>query len=174
MMTYHGADSRAVIWAHNSHIGNAQATEMSARGEFNIGQLCKESFGHDAYAIGFGTDHGTVAAASDWDSPMQIKTVRPAHPQSHEYQFHLTNAPGLILPLRQILEQDPATRLLEPRLERAIGVIYRPQTEMASHYFEAVLPRQFDDYIWIDETRAVTPLETRAAPGLPETWPFGV
>ncbi len=174
MMTYHGADSRAVIWAHNSHIGNAQATEMSARGEFNIGQLCKERFGHDAYAIGFGTDHGTVAAASDWDSPMQIKTVRPAHPQSHEYQFHLTNAPGLILPLRQILEQDPATRLLEPRLERAIGVIYRPQTEMASHYFEAVLPRQFDDYVWIDETRAVTPLETRAAPGLPETWPFGV
>ncbi len=174
MMTYHGEGSKAVIWAHNSHIGNAQATEMSARGEFNIGQLCKESFGHDAYAIGFGTDHGTVAAASDWDAPMQVKTVRPAHPQSYEYQFHLTNTPGLILPLRQALEQDAATRLLEPRLERAIGVIYRPQTEMASHYFEAVLPRQFDEYVWIDETSAVTPLKTKAAPGLPETWPFGV
>ena len=174
MMTFHGDGTRAVIWAHNSHIGNAQATEMSARGEFNIGQLCKETFGNDAYAIGFGTDHGTVAAASDWGAPMQVKTVRPAHPQSYEYQFHLTNTPGLILPLRKTRNKDTGDRLMEPRLERAIGVIYRPQTEMASHYFEAVLPRQFDEYVWIDETRAVTPLATAATPGVPETWPFGV
>ncbi len=170
---FHGADTKVIVWAHNSHVGNAQATEMSARGEFNIGQLCTESFGHDVYKIGFGTDHGTVAAASDWDGPMQIKQVRPAHRQSYEHQFHLTNTPGLLLPLRGAPD-EVRQALLAPRLERAIGVIYRPETELASHYFEAILPRQFDEYIWLDETRAVTPLPTGQIPGLAETYPFGV
>ena len=93
-------NSKAVIWAHNSHIGDASATEMSRRGEYNIGQLCREDFGEGSYHIGFGTNDGTVAAASSWDGPMQIMPVRPAHPQSYERLFHLTNAPGLILPLR--------------------------------------------------------------------------
>lgn len=172
VMAFRGEGSKAVVWAHNSHVGDARATEMSIRGEHNIGQLCTTAFGRACYRIGFGTDHGTVAAASDWDGPMEVKTVRPSHPQSYEQQFHRSGAPGLILPLR-----DSAPELIaelgKPRLERAIGVIYRPETELASHYFEAELPRQFDEYIWLDETKAVTPLETRMLQGVPDTYPFG-
>ena len=143
--------SKAIVWAHNSHIGNAAATEMSARGEFNIGQLCRKKFGDRCYAIGFGTDHGTVAAASDWDGPMEIKTVRPALNNTYEKLCHETGVPRFMLALRD-RASAPARGLMQPRLERAIGVIYRPESELASHYFEAVLPRQFDEYIWFDET----------------------
>ncbi|MBT8078163.1 MAG: protein-L-isoaspartate(D-aspartate) O-methyltransferase [Gammaproteobacteria bacterium] len=170
----HGGGSKAVIWAHNSHIGDASATEMSARGEFNIGQLCREAFGNDAVSIGMGTDHGTVAAASNWDQPMEIMQVRPAHRQSYERIFHLTEQPGLILPLRSNQNLELIGELAQPRLERAIGVIYRPETEVASHYFEAELTRQFDEYIWIDRSTAITPLITTETRGLPDTYPFGV
>jgi len=174
VMDFHGKRSKAVVWAHNSHVGDASATEMSARGEHNIGQLCRKGFGAGCYNIGFGTDHGTVAAASAWDGPMEVKEVRPSHLQSYERLFHLTNKPGLILPLRAGHELDVTAELAKPRLERAIGVIYRPETELASHYLEAVLPRQFDEYIWIDRTSAVTPLQVREIEGLPDTYPFGV
>jgi len=174
VMSFHGPESKAVIWAHNSHIGDASATEMSMRGEHNIGELCRKGFGAASYRIGFGTDHGTVAAASNWDGPMEVMQMRPAHPQSYERLFHLTNKPGLILPLRAGQELDVTGELSKPRLERAIGVIYRPESELASHYFEAELPRQFNEYIWIDETSAVTPLSTRELEGLPDTYPFGV
>jgi protein-L-isoaspartate(D-aspartate) O-methyltransferase len=173
LLAHHGEGARAVVWAHNSHIGDARATEMSARGEHNIGQLCVQAFGDDAYRIGFGTDRGTVAAASRWDGPMEVKRVVPSHRQSYERQFHLTNAPGLLLPLRHAGAAVTAD-LAQPRLERAIGVIYRPETELASHYFEAVLPRQFDEYVWIDETTAVTPIATEQLIGVPDTYPFGV
>lgn len=172
LLDHHGAGSKAVIWAHNSHIGDASATEMGRRGEYNIGQLCRQRFGEDCFSIGFGTNDGTVAAASDWDSPMEIMKVRPAHAQSYERLFHLTNAPGLMLPLQ--VHGELREKLLRPQLERAIGVIYRPDTELASHYFEAVLPRQFDEYIWIDRTSAVHPIESIELQGLPETYPFGV
>jgi protein-L-isoaspartate(D-aspartate) O-methyltransferase len=174
ILEFHGPKSRAVIWAHNSHIGDASATEMSARGEHNIGELCRKGYPGQTYHIGFGTDHGTVAAASSWDGPMEVKSVIPSHPQSYERQFHLTNVPGMLLPLRAGHELDVATELSRPRLERAIGVIYRPETELASHYFEAELPRQFDEYIWIDKTRAITPLATGQIKGVPDTYPFGV
>jgi protein-L-isoaspartate(D-aspartate) O-methyltransferase len=173
VLRFHGENSKAVVWAHNSHIGDASATEMSARGEHNIGELCRKGFGDQAYLIGFGTDHGTVAAASAWDGPMEVKAVQPSHPQSYERQFHLTGKPGLILPLRAGHELDVTTELSKPRLERAIGVIYRPETELASHYFEAVLPRQFNEYIWIDRTSAVTPLPAGQIEGVPDTYPFG-
>ncbi|TFG77873.1 MAG: protein-L-isoaspartate(D-aspartate) O-methyltransferase [Thermodesulfobacteriales bacterium] len=173
VMTFHGENAKAVVWAHNSHIGDASATEMSTRGEHNIGQLCREKFGEESYSIGFGTDHGTVAAASNWDAPMEVKQVRPSHPQSYERLFHLTNKPGLILPLRAEQKGELYTQLSKPRLERAIGVIYRPETELASHYFEAVLPRQFDEYIWIDQTKAITPISTAQLEGVPDTYPFG-
>ena len=104
---------------------------------------------------------------------MQVMRVQPAHRQSYEHQFHLTNVPGLILPLAKG-HQAVITALSEPRLERAIGVIYRPDTELASHYFEAELPRQFDEYIWLDETSAVTPLESHMLEGMPDTYPFGL
>ena len=174
ILEFHGPKSRAVIWAHNSHIGNAAATEMGRRGEHNIGQLCREHFGTGSYHIGFGTNDGTVAAASDWDGPMQVMTVRPAHPQSYERLFHMTNSPGLLLPLADQRTQELRDKLAKPRLERAIGVIYRPDSELASHYFEAVLPRQFDEYIWIDRTRAVNPFDVAELQGLPDTYPFGV
>jgi len=174
VMEARGGDARAVVWAHNSHIGDAAATEMSARGEFNIGQLCREAFGSDSRRIGFGTDHGTVAAASKWDGPMEIKQVRPAHAQSYERLFHMTEQPGLILPLSGNANLGIIAELSKPRLERAIGVIYRPETEIASHYFEAQLSRQFDEYVWIDCSAAVTPLTTAEMRGMPDTYPFGV
>jgi protein-L-isoaspartate(D-aspartate) O-methyltransferase len=174
VMSFYGARSKAVVWAHNSHIGDASATEMSARGEYNIGELCRKAFGAQSYHIGFGTDHGTVAAASNWDGPMEIKAVQPSHPQSYERLFHLTNQPGLLLPLKAGHKMDVTDELAGPRLERAIGVIYRPETELASHYFEARLPDQFNEYIWIDETSAITPLPTGQTKGVPDTYPFGV
>ena len=173
LLAYHGETSKGIVWAHNSHIGNAAATEMSARGEHNIGQLCREEFGQNCYAIGFGTDHGTVAAASEWGGPMEIKDVRPSLNDSIERVCHESETPHFMLRLR---DGDPADTkgLLTPRLERAIGVIYRPESELASHYFNVVLPRQFDEYIWFDDSRAVTPLKTHELKGLPDTYPFGV
>ena len=173
LLAYHGEHSKGIVWAHNSHIGNAEATEMSARGEHNIGQLCRKEFGQNCYAIGFGTDHGTVAAASEWGGPMEIKVVRPSVKDSVERVCHESETPHFTLGLRD-REAAHTKGLLKPRLERAIGVIYRPGSELASHYFEAVLPGQFDEYIWFDETQAVTPLKTHELKGLPDTYPFGV
>ncbi len=172
LLAARGTGSKAVVWAHNSHLGNAAATEMSARGELNVGQLCREEMGAQVYSVGFGTDHGTVAAASDWGAPMEIKRIRPSDPKSYEYLCHSTGLPRFLLPLRP--EGELRSQLIEPRLERAIGVIYRPETEMASHYFAAHLPLQFDEYIWFDETQAVRPLESHEVAGLPETYPFGL
>ncbi|MDZ7783971.1 MAG: protein-L-isoaspartate(D-aspartate) O-methyltransferase [Halioglobus sp.] len=174
VMDESGTGSRAVVWAHNSHIGDARATEMSARGEHNIGQLCRQAFGDRSYHIGFGTDHGTVAAASNWDGAMEVKRVTPAHERSYERLFHLSEQPGLMLPLREQDSVELLGELAQRRLERAIGVIYRPETELASHYFEAELPRQFDEYIWVDESSAVTPLDSEQLQGVPDTYPFGL
>jgi protein-L-isoaspartate(D-aspartate) O-methyltransferase len=177
LLAFHGPKAKAVVWAHNSHIGDASATEMSKRGEYNIGQLCRAKFGAASRHIGFGTNDGAVAAAHAWDGPMQVMEVRPAHPQSYERVFHLTNAPGLILPLAAPAGSRAAEAiggLAKPRIERAIGVIYRPESELASHYFEAVLPSQFDEYVFIDRTSAVTPFDVAALEGLPDTYPFGV
>jgi protein-L-isoaspartate(D-aspartate) O-methyltransferase len=173
LLAYHGKCSKGIVWAHNSHIGNAEATEMSARGEHNIGQLCRKEFGQDCYAIGFGTDHGTVAAASEWGGPMEIKGVRSSVKESVERLCHESEAPHFMLDLRD-RDASHTKGLLKPLLERAIGVIYRPESELASHYFEAVLPWQFDEYIWFDETQAVAPLKTHELKGLPDTYPFGV
>jgi erythromycin esterase-like protein len=172
-----GPDSKAVVWAHNSHVGDASATDMSTmRGELNLGQLCREQWGDRVSIVGFGTDRGTVAAASDWDSPMEIKSVRPSRPDSYEHLCHRAGIDRFLLDLRSERSVDVQRALAAARLERAIGVIYRPETELASHYFEASLPRQFDAYIWFDETRAVTPLEgvQRPSEDMPETYPFGM
>jgi protein-L-isoaspartate(D-aspartate) O-methyltransferase len=147
---------------------------MARRGEHNIGQLCRAHFGKACYAIGFGTNSGTVAAASGWDEAMQVMRVRPAHVQSYERLFHLAGLPGLLLPLTAGSDSDLRERLAIPRVERAIGVIYRPDSELASHYFEAALSQQFDEYVWIDQTTAVKPLGTVQQDGLPDTYPFGL
>jgi len=174
LLAFHGPASKAIVWAHNSHVGDSEATEMASRGEFNIGRLCRREFGDGVYSIGFGTDHGTVAAATDWDGPMEVKAVRPALRESYERLCHQAGVPRFLLNLRQPLRAELAEGLRKPRLERAIGVIYRPETELQSHYFQAVLSRQFDEYAWFDETRAITPLKTRELEGLPDTYPFGL
>ncbi len=174
LLSHHGKGSRAIVWAHNSHVGDSAATEMSARDEYNIGHLCREQFGNACYSIGFGTHSGTVAAASNWEEPMQVKTVRASLAGSYERLCHETGDPRFLLPLRGLSRSSPIAGLMQPKLERAIGVIYRPETELQSHYFEAVLPRQFDEYVWFDETCAVTPLRSEELQGLPDTYPFGL
>jgi protein-L-isoaspartate(D-aspartate) O-methyltransferase len=105
---------------------------------------------------------------------MEIKRVRPAHPDSYEHLCHESGVPAFLLPLREPRRATLREELEVPRLERAIGVIYRPETELLSHYFQAVLPWQFDEYVWFDETRAVTPLGGQEVAGMPETYPFGL
>jgi erythromycin esterase-like protein len=175
-----GPNSKAIVWAHNSHIGNAAFTDMGMhRNELNIGQLVKEKWHARARLIGFGTHTGTVAAADDWDSPMKIKRVRPSLDDSHERMAHDSGVGRFLLDLREG-EAGRALRegLMEPRLERFIGVIYRPETERWSHYSDAILPKQFDAYVWFDETSAVTPLAGEQRPGehveTEETYPFGL
>jgi protein-L-isoaspartate(D-aspartate) O-methyltransferase len=174
LLNAHGPEAKAVVWEHNSHVGNAAATEMGTRGEHNVGQLSRERFGGDAFLVGFGTDRGTVAAAHDWGGAMEAMRVRPAHPESYERLFHQTGVEAGILHLREPVRSEVRGELEAPRLERAIGVIYRPDTELQSHYFQALLPHQFDEYIWFDETEAVTPLAAPHLAGVPETYPFGV
>src|SRR5215211_3614190 len=165
---------KAIVWAHNSHLGDARATEMSHYGEVNVGQLIREGFGNEAVLIGFTTHSGTVTAASDWGSPAERKTVRPALEGSYEDLFHQTGLPRFWIDLRGAGQIGV---LQQRRIERAIGVIYRPETERLSHYFHARLPEQFDAVIHIDETRAVEPLERTSIweeGELPETYPFKV
>ncbi|MFU0506109.1 protein-L-isoaspartate(D-aspartate) O-methyltransferase [Pseudaminobacter sp. NGMCC 1.201702] len=168
-----GPESKAIVWAHNSHIGDARYTEMGfVREELNIGQLCRQRYGDAAALIGFGTHEG-VAAASDWDADMEVKQVRPSHEDSYERLCHDSGEPRFLLDLNR--DEALRQRLLERRLERFIGVIYRPETELMSHYADASLPQQFDAFVWFDQTAAVTPLgPEHAKPGMPETYPFGL
>ena len=173
-------NSKAIVWAHNSHIGNANFTDMGMhRDELNIGQLAKEKWDARARLIGFGTHSGTVAAADDWDQPMKIKEVRPSLPRSYERASHDSGVPSFLLDLREgEVGRDVCEALTEPRLERFIGVIYRPETERWSHYSNATLPKQFDAWVWFDDTLAVTPLAGEQRPGRmsgeDETYPFGL
>jgi len=170
----HREGARAVIWAHNSHVGDASATAMGWSGEINIGQLSRQAFGDGAVLIGFGTDRGTVAAADDWDEPVRIKTVLPSRADSYENLFHRMHIERALLDLRPGAHDRVREALAPHRRERAIGVVYRPDTEVYSHYFEAELPAQFDAYLWFDQTSAVTPLEAEETEGVPETFPFGM
>ena len=177
--------AKIIVWAHNSHLGDARATQMSERGELNLGQLVHEHFGKEAVSIGFTTYDGTVTAASDWDGPAERKNVRPGHPESYEALFHdacravaerrRVDIPNFVLNLRG--DVDLASHLRAERLERAIGVIYRPDTELISHYFHARLADQFDAVLHYDRTRAVEPLERTAEwemGEVEETFPSGL
>lgn len=169
------APAKVIVWAHNSHLGDARATQMSRRGELNLGQLIREHFGGEAVSIGFTTYDGSVTAASEWDAPAERKIVRPAHPKSYEGLFHELDVPNFFLNLRD--NSRLAATLREERLERAIGVIYRPDTELISHYFHAQLPQQFDGILHYDRTRAVEPLERTVeweAGEVEETFPSGL
>lgn len=169
-----GRDPRIVVWAHNSHIGNAGATEMHDRGEFNIGQLVRSTYKDKALLIGFSTCRGTVLAADNWDEPARIKNINEPFPGSYEEIFHHVNYKDFLLDLRE--NNAAVDGLMTARLQRAIGVIYRPDTERHSHYFRCCLPEQFDFMIHYDETHAVEPLETvmHAHRGeMDETYPSG-
>ena len=167
-----GPKSKIVVWAHNSHLGDARATEMGDRGELNLGQVVRQKYGTEATLVGFTTYTGTVTAASGWDNPAERKHVNPGLPGSYEALFHQTGIRNFLLVLKG--RERIAPLLREPRLERAIGVIYLPRSERVSHYFHAQLSEQFDAVIHMDETRAVEPLERTAAweaGEVPETYP---
>ena len=169
-----GVRAKLAVWAHNSHLGDARATQMGQGGELNVGQLVRQRFGDDCVLVGFTTNHGTVTAASDWDAPAEVKRVRPGLPGSYEALFHEVGIPRFMITLR---DSRVAAELRAPLLERAIGVIYRPETERQSHYFHARLADQFDAVIHIDETRALEPLDRpRAQHSVepPETFPTGI
>lgn len=166
--------AKIVVWAHNSHLGDARATYMGERGEWNVGQLVREKYRDDAVLIGFTTYTGTVTAADNWDEPAQMKKVRHGIKNSYELLFHETEIPRFFLNLR---DSEMKQALQKTLLERAIGVIYRPETERVSHYFEARLSEQFDGVIHFDETRALEPLDkvpSRTHEDLPETFPEGI
>lgn len=169
-----GRPAKLVVWEHNSHVGDARATELGQAGEWNVGQLVREAYGKQAVLIGFTTYQGTVTAAADWGADAERKQVRPALPDSYEAVFHSTGMPDFWLSL----SDGVAARLLRARrLERAIGVVYRPETERQSHYFFASLPQQFDGVLHFDCTRAVQPLEGSVAAlqgDAPETFPSGM
>jgi erythromycin esterase-like protein len=169
-----GRKPKIVVWAHNSHLGDARYTEMTTRGELNLGQLIKEAFGYRTCSVGFTTYQGTVAAASDWGGEVERKVVRPGLVGSYEALFHAVEDPAFYLNLTDpVVEED----LMDARLQRAIGVIYRPETERLSHYFYARLSRQFDAVIHFDHSDAVIPLDPTSAwedSEAPETYPSGV
>lgn len=167
-----GEKPKAIVWAHNSHLGDARSTEMGRRGEHNIGQLVRERHERDATLVGFTTYTGTVTAASNWDEPAERKNVRPGIKGSCELLFHQVGIPRFLMIPRE--DQEVYDYLSEPLLERAIGVIYRPETERYSHYFSAEIARQFDAIIHFDESRAVEPLDRNAGwerGELPDTFP---
>jgi protein-L-isoaspartate(D-aspartate) O-methyltransferase len=178
LLAHHGEGASAAVWAHNSHLGDASATEMGAGGQYNLGQLCRERFGDRCYAVGMGTHEGTVLAARRWGEEGEVMEVRPSLEGSYERLCHQVDAPAFCLPLRLDGGRNGVRRALgRERLQRAIGVLYRPASERTSHYFRAVLPRQFDEWIFFDRTRAVTPLcRDGAADGAEaaDTVPFGV
>ncbi len=174
-LTAQGQTAKVAVWEHNSHLGDARATYMADYGELNVGQLVRERYGTEAVLVGFTTYEGTVTAASDWDGPAERKRVRPALENSYEASFHEAGMPSLFLPLRE--SRSASIALRDPKLERAIGVIYLPQTERQSHYFEARLADQFDAVIHFDETTALQPLERHAlweTGEPPETFPTGI
>ena len=178
LLTYfsnNNQNAKIVVWEHNSHLGDARATSMGKEGEWNVGQLARERYGHEAVLVGLTTYHGTVTAASNWDAPAERKRVRPALPASYESIFHDSRIPRFLMTLR--VDRHTADALREPMLERAIGVIYKPETERQSHYFRVRLSDQFDAVIHFDETRAVEPLERTSeweAGEVPETFPSGI
>ena len=175
ILAFHGATAKVVVWAHNSHIGDARFTEMRMdRRELNIGQLYREWFGNVACLVGL----GSVAAASNWEEPMQVMRVRPSREDSYEALAHRTGLACFLLDLRKgFIDDELRQLLLEPRLERFIGLVYRPETELWSHYSKAILPKQIDAHVCFDETTALKPLrtkETHHAVALDETYPFGL
>lgn len=174
LMAQRGPNAKAVVWAHNSHIGDASASEMGwTRGEHNLGQLVRARYGDESALIGFSTHDGEVAAADDWDGAMQVKRIRPALSDSIEDVAHQTGHERFLIDLGR-LDRGQRALLSQPRLQRAIGVVYRPDTERASHYFHADLAGQFDAWVWFRTTRAVNARSATPRPGEDDLFPSGL
>ena len=170
-----GRPPRIVVWAHNAHIGNARATEMHKRGEFNIGQLIKDKYRDESLLIGITCSYGTVLAADNWDEPGQIKRMNTPLPGSYEDLFYGIEKHGFLLDLRD--NNTAVASLMTPRLQRSIGVVYKQETERYSHYLESCLPEQFDFILHFDETNAIEPLDTQTRKYYSEygeTYPSGL
>ncbi|WP_421937023.1 erythromycin esterase family protein [Phenylobacterium sp.] len=163
LMESKGRDAKIVVWAHNAHVGDARATEMGVvRDELNLGQLCRETWGDEVRLIGMGCHAGEVACVRTWDGRVEVKPLRPSLPGSQERDAHDTGVGRFLLDLRPQVHSALRRALSEPRLERFVGAVYRPETERASHYAGCRLPEQFDAWVWFDETRAVSPLPDAA------------
>ena len=173
LIAHRGPGTKALVWAHNVHVGNAAATSMGWQGQFNVGQLCRLAHRDKAVLIGFGTDSGSFAAASDWGAGMAIRTLRPARQDSYEHAFREAGAEFSLTDWRSPDRKLLAGPLRGPLLERAVGAVYRPDSELLSHYFEAVLSEQFDAFVWFDSTTPVVPVERERPHGGAEADPFG-
>ncbi|MEZ4743852.1 MAG: protein-L-isoaspartate(D-aspartate) O-methyltransferase [Bdellovibrionota bacterium] len=174
LLQRYGNGSKGIVWEHNSHLGNAAATQFGKHGQINVGQLCREEFGDKVYSIGQCTDHGTVAAASEWEGSLEIKKVLSSHPDSYERLMHQSGIETFLLPLAKSSDRQLVSALAARRLERAIGVIYRPETERLSHYFDVSLPHQFDEIVWVDESSAVRALTTEQRKDYKAPHPFAI
>ena len=177
LMAFHGPQARAIVWEHNTHVGDARFTDMARAGMVNVGQLVRQAHGSDDVVIvGFGTHRGTVIAAEEWGAAMQRMQVPEARRESYEAVLHHTGIPDFLLPFA-VRETHPVVdELREPRGHRAIGVVYNPELEHYGNYVPTILPERYDAFIYLDETRAVAPLHmpVRADRDLPETYPSGV
>jgi erythromycin esterase-like protein len=177
VLKHRGQQAKVVVWAHNSHIGDASATAMGWQGEFNLGQLCRIGWGDDAVLIGMGTDQGAVAAADAWDGKLRTMDVLPSRADSWENLFLRVGLPASLTDWRGAGKHTLRHALGQSLLQRAIGVIYRPQSELQSHYFESVLGEQYDAYLWFTRTSPITPLDSGGALAQgheADTFPFGV
>lgn len=172
LLDHYGPKSKIIIWEHNSHLGDCRATQMGLLGEHNLGQLCREEYGDEAYLVGLFTHSGKVSAAKNWDGEVRQKMLVPSRFDSFENLFHRAEAKNFCLPLD--MDSSLSQALETPRLERAVGVLYLPQSERQSHYFAASLSKQFDEVIWCNETNALEPIDTWRDHEAPETYPFGV
>jgi erythromycin esterase-like protein len=173
LLTRYGPTARAVVWAHNTHIGDARATDMADAGMVNIGQLARERYGADQVVlVGFGTHRGTVVAGDAWGAPMGLKALPPARPDSLEDVLHATAPPEALF----VFPRGDRPDLLTDELDhRAVGVVYQPDRERWGNYVRTVLGERYDAFFWFDETRGVRPLHTRAVDvSEPETYPSGV
>ncbi|HEY0436155.1 MAG TPA: erythromycin esterase family protein, partial [Phenylobacterium sp.] len=175
-----GPDAKAVVWAHNAQAGDAQATEMGViRDAQSLGGHCRRVWGREAALIGLGTHAGDVACAPDWDAALEIKRLNAAPGGSFEAAAHAARIPRCLLDLRPGRNDELRAALTEPRLERFVGPVYRPENERWSHFADCRPSQQFDAWVWFDETSAITPLPARALSAgddgaEPPPWPFGV
>jgi erythromycin esterase-like protein len=174
LMKYHGPEAKTIIWEHNTHIGDASATEIAAQGMINVGQLLREQYATEGViSVGFGSYKGSVVAARSWGDRMRKMTMPEAIQGSWEHVFHLAAEGKNKLLLINKLKEEPC--LSSYIGHRAIGVVYNPEQERFGNYVETILPKRYDAFIFLDETSALHPIQiVPDGSEIPETYPFGM